>query len=568
MTVPLWGHASMTVIVPVTPKSGHSAAPGTKEWDLARLFETGHTVPSPNVVTWEPIRDKRIERALKPTASWAYLPRYGTAPEGQGPEPSFFTEILAANWLPSDGLDAEASSQRQKVAPLPQGTTIRAVEVHHLSNDGSTEPSAAAPDVFVVIHLLLTGRSLADPGVVAAYFGHPTARADEQSGYPDKETRVRPRPLLVMNETQWGNLLAVLGFEKIGATGKLRVWRPFVISHLVPDEQTPVAPFAATSTLSHWNDTQLWAWRMTSGKRLTQAWEPGRGDDDPTRDGTWLGSTWCRATAHGLAFVATRGVHAHATTDDREGATWWRHGYDNIEHVRVAALVHRNAVLLAILTMRQSERIQLHGEELATSIPWPDPKSPDTEQYVKEAKKTANIALALELSLLRLRNQLWFSQLPGRPEETRILQALQNAAGTPELLVDIETEQRQVTRGLDAQALRVTQLQERRQKEETAEQEKRAADKEKRQKEETAEQEKRAADKEKRVNNTLSALSAFVSLFFVFDLSLAITQVRQNGGWGDVRNALLAALPIAIAIAIGLWVALNSRTKDDSTGSG
>jgi hypothetical protein len=547
MNVPLWGHASMTVIVPVTPKPDPIPAPPTKPWDLARLFATGHTVPSPNVVTWEPIRDKRIIKALRPTASWTYLPGDGAA---EGPEPSFTAILAAANWLPGDGPDAEASSQRQKFPALPEGTTIRAVEVHHLSNDGSTGPSDAAPDVFIVLHLLLTGRSLADPGVVAAYFGHPAANRDERTGYPDKETAVRPRPLLVMNQTQWGNLLAVLGFEKIGATGEPRVLRPFVISHLVPDEQTPVAPFAATSTLSHWDDTRLWAWRMTSGKRLTQAWEPGRGDDDPTRDGTWLGSTWCRATAHGLAFVATRGVHAHATTDDREGATWWRDGYDNIEHVRVAGLVHRNAVLLAILTMRQSERIQLHGEELATSIQWPDPKSLDTEQYVKEAQDTANIALALELSLLRLRNRLWFSQLPGRPEETRILQALQNAAGTPELLVDIETEQRQVTRGLDAQALRVTQLQE------------------KRQKEEAAEQEKRAADKEKRVNNTLSALSAFVSLFFVFDLSLAITQVRQNGGWGDVRNALLAALPIAIAIAIGLWFALNSRTKDDSTGSG
>lgn len=570
----------MTVIVPAFRKESRDGSADTEmrpsptsgsadagEWKLSDLFGGSTQVSTPSQVAWHSIKDRRIDEALQPRSVWGrrYLgPRAVVAqgidgandqishaftddsatddthtmkpPAARETSPAFSELLGAAEWLRIDSVSGSS-------APLPAGVAVRAIEV--LDFEDWANIHSPARQVFVVIHLLLREAALRDPGTVAAYFGPSSGKTDERTGYSNSDNKKLKRPLLTMHLDQWDSLLRKLGLQAIDADARKRGWRPFIISHLVPDPDTPAAPFAATPTLAHWDDTQLWAWRMGGGQRMNQGWEPGRGADDPTRDGTWIGSTWCRASLHGLAFVATRGVGERATTDPREGAVWWRAesvGYRNLEHTKVAALVHRNAVYLAILSMRQALEIQDLGVRLATDIAWPKPLTAAADvgsdqerstQYVEQATEVAEVALKLELDLLQMRNRLWFTQIPELPVESRVLQVLQSAARTPVLLADIESEQQQVTAGLHALAVRVKQVQDR-----------------------------AAQDENEKVNTRLSRLSAFLGVFFVFDLALSLVQTYtagQYGGWGPLLTAVIPAALVAALLTVYIHVLYTGR---------
>ncbi|WP_126688233.1 hypothetical protein [Nocardioides ferulae] len=503
-------------------------------------------------------------------------------------------------------------AKRRPAAALPPGCVVRAIEVLHFPNySRPTTADGQEPEVrkghgdldsFVVVHVMLTGQALADPGAAAAYFALPAANTDVRLGYGSKDPQGMGQPLRVMTFQQWARLLSALGFDPIGPTGTkvdpwrtkcaLRAWRPFVLSHLVPEGEVPPSPFRPRGGATQWSAEQEWAWRMTGGQRLTQAWEPGRGVDDAVRDGLWLGSTWARATATGMAFVGTRGVGERGTVHEREGAVWWRKGFHNVEHARTAGLVHRNAVRLAALTIRQSEKLQTHAEELATGVTWPSPPpagaapdSPEVLGYLAVSEEVAEQALALELRLIRARNQVWFSQLPGRQEETGVLRSLQSAAGVPELLADIEVEQTQVTRVLEQQASRVRAAHDKRSAaaaaaaaeaaaerlrlEDLARQERREADAAARQQTIDAAQDAkdRQEKRDREVDAKLTKISLIIGLFFIADLAFAIAQVQAGGGWGDVWITAAVAGPLMAVLGVVFWQYsdIGSSPGDDGT---
>lgn len=553
-----WAHASLAIVVPVLRAPGYVPPAGGAAWDLEGLFAAKDVFTNPNKVAWDPIADERMRWALSPVLEDRAVEGRDGLAGPSGKQVTLAHLAGAAGWLPSEGPGA-VTSTREPAAPLPAGCEVRAVEVLHFPNylrpaqlaDGSEPPVRTGPgdvDSFVVVHVLLSGPALDDPGSAAAYFAQPAVNTDLRVGYNAKDPQGAGRPPRVMTFHQWAGLLGALGCAPIGPTGAkvarrdatytLRAWRPFVVSHLVPDQRVPASPFLPGAGPGHWSPEQAWGWRMTGGQRLTQTWEPGHGVEDPARDGLWIGSTWVRATSSGLAFVATRGLGEQATVHAREGATWWRTGFHNVEHVRTAGLAHRNAVRLATLAIRQSEKLQVHAEALAQDIEWPAPPpsdpGPDSavmREYVARSDEIAKRALELELGLIRTRNQVWFSQLPGHPEETGVLQALQSAARTPELLADIALEQAQVSRVLDQQAARVSAL-----------------------------YEKAAAEREKKLSDFLNWFSTFIGLFFIVDIALAVAQVHAGGGWHDVRIALLSALPLVAVFMAGLgWLYLRSK---------
>lgn len=669
-----WAHASLAIVVPVVRTGAHVLPTGMSGWQLKGLFSRGDALSTPSEVAWDPIADERIRWALEPvlddrcvatrppkatTATGAATATTGTGASDEGDDlageevagadafvsvmPPLEKLVAAAGWLPAGTSDAPGSSGKEAPAPLPSGCAIRAVEVLHFptydrrtgTESGLVRTGAGDLDSFVVAHVVLSGEALVDPGAAAAYFALPATKTDLRVGYNSSDPAGSGSPLRVMSFTQWADLLGVLGFARIGPTGtvvprrkdvfEVRAWRPFVISHLVPNEAVPASPFAAADDLAHWDDVQAWGWRMTGGQWLTQAWEPGRGIDDPTRDGVWVGSTWVRATDGGLAFIGTRGPGERGTVHDREGATWWRLGeFHNVEHVRVAGIAHRNAVRLAALSIRQSEKLQERAEQLVGTIRWPQVPTAHTpeegdggagggeevsaaqREFEELVKIAAHEVTQMEMKLVQTRNQLWFSQLPGRREEGAVLRVLQSAAGTPDLLGDIEVEQTQVARTLQqqealvaaararreegarvraaelmAQRLRVEDLERAEGREAAAEAARQAeaaareAQASRQQRLDDDEKVRLAqANRDKKLHDVLSGLSAFIGLFFIVDLALAVTQVRQGGGWGDVRGALSFAAPAVVLFGAGLvWAYLHPRGNADNrkgkaTGAG
>src|SRR5690606_24460135 len=103
------------------------------------------------------------------------------------------------------------------------------------------------------------------------------------------------------------------------------------------------------------------------------------------------------------------------------------------------------------------------------------------------------------------------------------------SAGTPELLDDIDVEQRQVTAALDQQAVRVRALADKEEAAARALADKAAAEAAFTAKQDADGKAKQEEDIQKQRDNLLSWVSAFVGLVFVFDLALAIAQVRQGG---------------------------------------
>ena len=165
---------------------------------------------------------------------------------------------------------------------------------------------------------------------------------------------------------------------------------------------------------------------------------------------------------------------------------------------------------------------------------------------------------------------MWFSQLPGRPEEGALLKVLQSSAGTPSLLSDIEVEQAQIARALEQHNLRLKTERHRAEDlarveaRERAEVEQRLAEVAREVARDDAAAAARAKDeKDKKLNDALGAVSMVVGGFFIVDVVLAFTQVLQGGGWGDVGRASIVALPLVVVFMLGL-MALYQRLKPGS----
>lgn len=548
-----WASGSLAVILPVRGTSNlleeqltqmrtdaRNEAPET--WNLAGLRRSsstaGNRLAQPNVVAWNPLVDERITSTQ---GNCAYLLMHditaAKAEKTNGPDQREQEEAdAAAGTTGSDSIP----TPRLKVQNLPAQVQDPAHEdwwrtaaIELFSFCTPRDESSCAAQTFLVLHLVAKPRGLQSMSEVVAYFSSTYGRKDQgRERWPDKSVRA---------------LLKSTGFAS-GTT-----WdRPFVLTHLVPDQDVPDAgPELAGAQQHGWSAAQVWAWRMAGGANLTIDAEPGWDPATPTRGGFWSGSTWCRVDSRGAAFIGTRGLGELPTQDRVEGQVWWKDADADerrrqyIEHVRLEAYVHRTAVDLTILAMRQNAFLAAHATSLSrvlstsqlssiaggvpphfTNTPAPDAdeeRQQALESLVDRVEAARTAVIDLEVSLIEFRNELWFTHVPGDAAVTATLETLHATLGSNRLLEEIGDEQRDIVRIL---AL--------------------ASD----------EANARLAREQERRRQLLERIIAFVApLIAAPGVVLAFIQVYQGGQDQPGSYLLTASLTIA-AVCLVSWVVL------------
>lgn len=406
-----WAAGSLAVVVPLLapPATGwHDGAHDlsrTHPWGLTMLGRGSLVVP-PQQLRHHPIGEARVRGALAPAGDdyhvWINRP---------GDYMGRFWTALPGDW------------------ELHPGCFVTAVEhvVHR-------EPQEAA---YVVLHVQLQGPALLDPVGAAAFFAHPTS-ADDQAdlGWFGAGAGNRER----LDHRVLDGLLRELG---VLDEGTYQPWeRPFVISHLVPRGsgfRDTLPPYDLADHLAvGWLAEHAWAARMAGGTNLDLVREPEL-EPTPAQDsGFWLGSTWAYPRQHGLSFVAARGVAARPTGTD-EGTLGWTNADGDrpyAEHAATAALAHRHAVDLVLLSMRQARFLR----DLADRLP----------RTLNPADQRHRLRLAQQRQeeLMAFRSRFWVTHVPSHPEASQVLAGVQAAMGLPALYAEVDRQQDDVARAL------------------------------------------------------------------------------------------------------------------------
>lgn len=493
-----WASGSLAVILPVRGTStlledqlaqmrAGARRPAPETWNLAGLRRSsstaGNRLAQPNVVAWNPLVDERITSTQ---GNCAYLLMHDTtaakaekaqkaskADQGGAAGTDAAAEATAAGSAPSPRVNVQNLPMQVQDPAHEEWWRTAAIELFSFC---TPHDESCAAQTFLVLHLVAKPRGLQSISEVVAYFSSTYGRKDQgRERWPDKSVRA---------------LLKSTGF----ATGT--TWdRPFVLTHLVPDQDVPDAGAELSGADRHgWSAAQVWAWRLAGGANLTIDAEPGWAPEAPVRGGFWSGSTWCRIDSLGAAFIGTRGLGELPTRDRVEGQVWWKDADADarrrqyIEHVRLEAYVHRTAVDLTILSMRQNAFLAAHATSLSRvlstsqlsslgpgAVPRPvgDP-TPETDEEREQALETLvdrveaarTVVIDLEVSLIEFRNELWFTHVPGDAAVTATLETLHAVLGSNRLLEEIEDEQRDIVRILalasDAASARLAGEQERR----------------------------------------------------------------------------------------------------------
>lgn len=566
-----WASGSLAVILPVRGTSAlledqlarmhysglRTEAPET--WNLAGLRRSsstaGNRLAQPNVVAWNPLVDERITSTQgncayplmhDTTAAKAEKAQRASNADQGAPAETDAAEATGAGSAPSPRVNVQPLPVQVQDPAHDEWWRTAAIELFSFC---TPHDESCAAQTFLVIHLVAKPRGLQSISEVVAYFSSTYGRKDQgRERWPDKSVRA---------------LLKSTGF----ATGT--TWdRPFVLTHMVPDQEVPDAGAELSGADRHrWSAAQVWAWRLAGGANLTIDAEPGWDPEAPVRSGFWSGSTWCRIDSLGAAFIGTRGLGELPTRDRVEGQVWWKDADADerrrqyIEHVRLEAYVHRTAVDLTILAMRQNAFLAAHATSLsrvlstsqlssigsgAAGRPADSPTLETDEQrqealenLVDQVEAARTAVIDLEVSLIEFRNELWFTHVPGDPAVTATLETLHAALGSTRLLDEIEDEQRDIVRILalasDAAGVRLAREQERRRR-------------------------------------LLERIIAFVApLIAAPGVVLAVIQVIQ-GSEGEPQRYLWAAGVAVTAVCLLSWVVLAavlwgpSRWADTSRG--
>ncbi len=406
-----WAAGSLAVVVPLLAPPSTAWRDDTHDlsrshpWGLTMLGRGSLVVP-PQQLRHRPISEPRIRGALSPASDdyhvWINRP---------GDYMGRFWTALPGDW------------------ELHPGCFVTAVEhvVHR-------EPQEAA---YVVLHVQLQGPALLDPVGASAFFAHPTS-ADDQAdlGWFGAESGHRER----LDHRVLDVLLRELG---VLDEGTYQPWeRPFVISHLVPRgagfRDTLPAYDLADHLAVGWLAEHAWAARMSGSTNLDLVREPEL-EPSPAQDaGFWLGSTWAYPQQHGLAFVAARGVGARPSGTD-EGALGWTNAegvHPYAEHAATAALAHRHAVDLVLLSMRQARFLRDLAERLPRTL------NPADQRH------RLRLAQQRQEELMAFRARYWVTHVPSHPEASRVLAGVQTAMGLPDLYDEVARQQDDVARAL------------------------------------------------------------------------------------------------------------------------
>lgn len=576
-----WASGSIAVIVPVHATSTRTAATQPDAvpavWDLKGLrragLSLGNRLSQPNVVAWNPLTDARVTSTQR-GASYALF--RGAATENGTTE---VDEGAPVDDVQGSGgtADTAAADAARAALPLPAQAydsdytdrwTMTAIELFHFPTDVHTTirigtELVATPTTYVVVHLIAKPEALRDIAAAIGYFSAPYTHTDQR----------RERwPVKKLNK-----LLVDLDFPQGSPTS-----RPFIISHLVPDQTLPAAGEQLLGAEAHgWTHEQIWAWRLASGANLSVDNEPGWAPHAATRNGFWAGSTWCRVEDTGAAFIATRSLDELPTTADHEAQVWWRNAEadprrrQHIEHVRLEGYAHRTAVDIAILAKRQHAFLDTHATTLLAAVPLNrsvPAVGPDTAMLaarLEELRSARATALNLELEFTAFRNELWFTHVPGDAVTTAALAALHHAFGADRLMDDIEAEQRDITRILGLAAEEAATVVTQAQHQAALAAQRAAAATEKAQKavreaalaaEEAREKRRALLDK---IITFLAPLIAVPGVVLAFVQTIQDSTGRRTEFW--IGTAVMAALVVA-SWAV-LWFLLLRKTDDTTTST-
>lgn len=519
-----WAAGSLAVVVPVgASATSPLSSVVTEVWDLKglRRRSTHQPLSTPNRVVWDTVADPQFVGALLPER---YLHQRSRQ---NGPPPVPEAEAL--------------------LSPLPPGAAaLSGLEL--MEYDALPGRPAGT---YLVLHVELAGVGLDDPTAVAAYFAHPTR--------PGKQAEELAQPRRRLDHTALDALTRALGLPPAVRDGSAhaRAYRPYVISHLVPrTDSLPdpgLRPHTAGGPLP--SPAQAWAWRMAAGTNLSIDREVA---GERSRDGFWLGSSWCHVSATGLAVIGTRGIDELPTSGaDREGSVWWlQDARQNVEHTALEGYTHRHAVDFAILALRQADFLRGHAARL-----------PDVWRE-QEASALHRRAADLQQELLVFRNRTWFTQVPEDPALTDVVRHLHRALGTAELFSEVYDEQKEQASAL---ALRAQEEQEHRAAEaralaeESARRERERADADKaRLAQEAAHAEVEAA-RQQRLERAVTVLAAGLAApTFVFGWASLQDDPVTLGPTAATAVAILLAVLIATLV---LWFAQRVETPGSRTGA-
>lgn len=419
-----WGSATLTVVLPFDVARDLDSEPfmqGLKRW-TGTEFQQRRSLGTSAV------------RAAA-AADWFSAGRLHSAVELEDVSPTLQTNH--ALHLSSSPEDIAMWRGLQRWRPLThvedQGLVLIGLE-RRLFID---HDRARVDDVgYVLAHFRLEGSLLAQPQLT-------TARVHR----PDEQLRLALQALAglagvsmaVDNGGRTASRTAG-GHDRRGTGSTSR--RMFHLVHVAPDRDVPPPPAELRTHLT-WSAEQLWAHLLASGASFENAFfRPAPTAEAATADCGWIGLTLVRSDPLGLALVST-GSSPAALVADASGDS---------ETARLQALTHTRYADLALLALRQRDWLEQHAERLAQlSIV----HTPETED-ARRARRREGVSLVdteplerllddvvgHEKRLMRFRNRLWFTDVPGHEDGTLVLRLLQARLGTADLLHDAITEQR------------------------------------------------------------------------------------------------------------------------------
>jgi len=463
--------------------------------------------------------------------------------------------------LSSSSADIAMWRELQRWRPLShleeEGLVVAGLERRLFVDDEHSRPDGLG---YVLAHFRLENALLSEPEVT-------TARMHR----PDEQVREALQTLAglagVSMAVDGGGHTASRtprGHDRRGPAPTSR--RMFHLVHVVPERDVPPPP-RALQNYGDWSGEQLWAHMLASGANFEHAFfRPAPTAEAATSDCGWIGLTLVRADPLGLALVSTGSSGVRGAAD----------GPGDFETARLRALTHTRYADLALLVLRQRDWLERHAERLAQLSGVHTPESGDARRArirqgvplveTERPELLLDDVIGHERRLMRFRNRLWFTEVPGHEDGTLVLRLLQSRLGTTDLLQDVITEQQDWA---EIAELDVSLSRHRQQT--MADEAARAADETRRQEAESIEHEREREEARRlresaRRQDQQDAIANAVAALAIPSLVFGLAAITFDTGWMvGVGSLAVAALTTLCALAAYRRAPVGSAKRESRT---
>lgn len=307
--------------------------------------------------------------------------------------------------------------------------------------------------------------------------------------------------------------------------------RTFVLTHAVPTSAMGAKP-SMLADHSAWTAEQAWSYFAAVGITANGFFRRPGHSEEQARRGTFEADLYhMRAASDGLAAIGHPDLVAPDPTSPEAPPPL------DLDRRTIQILLHGRLLDMCLLALRQRAWLDAHCEDLAAL---PQGSLGEKLDSLK----------ARESSLALFRNQVWFTDIPGRSEATTLLNAQQGALNCPAMLADVVDEQKDLMR--QSNLLR---------NEEELERAKKEAERQRSLDEKAKDLEEQAKKKDAETQKRTRAIELVIAFTVPYSLVLATGAMFENPDLSTGFRWLLIAVTIT-CLAVIVYHATWSRSSD------